>query len=87
MNWRELIKLAREMAASPPSSLIHQAQLSVAVSSTYYAMYHALARSNADTLVGDSEADQNQPQWTHTYVALGGDAAVERLQGDFTDYS
>ena len=87
MNWRDLIHLAREMAASPPSSPIHQAQLRLAVSSAGYAIYHALARSNADTLVGTSEADQSHPEWARIYVALGGDAAVERLQGDFARYS
>ena len=70
-----------------PVQPIHQAQLRLAVSSTYYAIYHALARSNADTLVGASEADHNHPGWTRTYVALGGDVAVERVQGNFTDYS
>ena len=50
-------------------------------------MYHALARSNANTLVGASEANRNQPEWTSTYMALGGDAAVDRVQGDFTGYA
>ena len=75
------------MAASPPSSPIHQAQLRLSVSSTYYAMYHALARSNADTLVGSSDAYRERPEWTRTYMALGDDVAVERVQGDFTGYS
>ena len=87
MNWRDLIHLAREMAANRPSSPTHQAQLRLAVSSAGYAMYHALARSNADTLVGVSEADQSHPEWTRIYVALGGDAAVGLLQEDFTGCS
>ena len=87
MDWQNLINLAKEMAANPPSNPIHQTQLRLSVSSTYYAMYHALARSNADLLVGSSDADRDKPEWTRTYMALGGDAAVERLQEDFTGYS
>ncbi len=75
------------MAASPPSSPIQQAQLRLSVSSTYYAMYHALARSSADTLVGSSEADRSLPEWNRTYMALGGDAVVDRVHGDFAGYA
>ncbi len=67
MNWLNLIKLAREMAASPPSCPIHQAQLRVSVSSAYYAACRALARSNADTLAGASEADRNQTDKLSTW--------------------
>ena len=74
MNWQNLIKLAREMAASPPSSPIHQARLRLSVSSTYYTVCRALARSNADTLAGASEADRNQPDTPSTWELyyLGG---------------
>ena len=50
MNWQNLIKLGREMAAATPSDHLHQAGLRPAVSSAYYAMHHALARSNAGRL-------------------------------------
>lgn len=86
MNWQNLITLVREMAASPPSSPIQPAQLRLSVSSAGYAMHHALARSNADTLVGSSDTDRDQPEWARTYMALDGDAAVDRVQGDFTGY-
>ena len=55
MQWKELSALAREMAATPPSDRLHQTKIRLAVSTVYYAMYHALARSNADLLVGPSE--------------------------------
>ena len=64
------------MTASTPSSPIHQAQFRLAVSSTYHDVYHALARSNADTLASASEADRNQPDtpstWELDYLSGGG---------------
>ena len=57
MQWKELSALAREMAATPPSDRLHQTKLRLTVSTVYYAMYHALARSNADLLVGPSETE------------------------------
>ena len=86
MNWQNLIKLAREMAAAPPSDHLHQAHLRLAVSSAHYAMYHALARSNADLLAGSSEAERNLPEWARTYMALGGDSAADRLPGEWRSY-
>ena len=50
-------------------------------------MYHALARNNADTLVGSSDADRRLPEWTRTHMALGGDAAIDHVQEDFTGYA
>ena len=86
MNWRELIALAREHAAAPPRSQLQQTRLRLAVSSAYYAVYHALAHSNADLLIGAAEAEQRSPEWRDTYMALGGDQADQRLQGDFCNY-
>ena len=83
MNWQNLIKLAREMAAASPSDHLHQAHLRLAVSSAHYAMYHALARSNADLLAGSSEAERDLPEWKHAHMALGGDSAADRLPGEW----
>ena len=47
MKWQNIIELAREIAATQPSD-----HLGMAAGNAYYAMYHALARSNADLLVG-----------------------------------
>ena len=41
-----------------------------AVSKSYYAMFHALAQTCADTLVGSSAASRNLPAWRQTYRAL-----------------
>ena len=72
------------MAATPPSDCLHQIRLRLAVSTVYYAMYHALARSNADLLMGPSETEVNTPEWNRVYMALGGDSAHELMQADFS---
>ena len=63
MNCQQLIDLARQHAAAPPSGQLQQTRLHLAVSSAYYAVYHALAHSNADLLIGASETERGLPDW------------------------
>ena len=84
MQWKELSALAREMAATPPADRLRQTKIRLAVSTVYYAMYHALARSNADLLIGPSETEGSAPEWNRVYAALGGDSAFELMQADFS---
>ena len=72
MNPLELIALARALingvtsddAASPTRT-----ELRRAVSCAYYAMFHTLAASNANSLAGASPADQQGWAWQRTYRA------------------
>ena len=74
MNWEQLLELA-EMLASPP---VHgetrgrpqQTNLRKAISAAYYAMFHALANGNADTLVGSTPNVRTSAEWTRTQRAL-----------------
>ncbi len=84
MKWMELIDLARETATTPPSDHLHQTRLRLAVGTVYYAVYHALARSNADLLIGPSETEGETPEWSRVYTALGGDSAHELMPADFS---
>ena len=86
MKWKELIALAREMAATPLSDRLHQTKLRLAVGTVYYAVYHALARSNADLLVEPSETEGSASEWSRVYAALGGDSAHELIQADFAKH-
>ena len=86
MKWKELIALAREMAATPLSDRLHQTKLRLAVGTVYYAVYHALARSNADLLVEPSETEGSASEWSRVYAALGGDSAHELMQADFAKH-
>ena len=56
----------------------------MAVGNVYYAMYHALARSNSELLIGPSETAGSSPEWSRAYMALGGDSAFEQMQADFS---
>ena len=72
MNPTDLIALARALVngvivggAAPVS----QTELRRAVSCAYYAMFHTLALSNANTLIGASSVDQQRWAWQQTYRA------------------
>ena len=74
MNWEQLLELA-EMLAGPPGhgetrGRPQQTYLRKAISAAYYAMFHALANSNADTLVGSAPSIRNSTEWTRTQRAL-----------------
>jgi hypothetical protein len=47
-----------------------QAYLRRAVSTGYYALFHALAQGCADLLIGSSGAKRSKPAWNQVYRAL-----------------
>lgn len=65
MNPRELIKTARGMAVLGPQQPT-QEDLRRAISTAYYALFHCLALSGADLLIG---AERNSA-WHQVYRAL-----------------
>ena len=77
-------QLALEMATTEPSDHLRQARLRMAAGNAYCAMYHALARSNADLLMGPSGTEGNAPERNRVYAALGDDFAFELMQADFS---
>ena len=71
MNPSYLVDIARTLATGAVSGSRgrpRQTDLCRAVSAAYYAMFHALANSNADTLVGN--ANRRRQSWRQTYRAL-----------------
>ena len=69
MRSEHLLALARaslEGGSGRPS----QAALCRAVSTAYYAMFHALARNCADLLIGKTPAARNRQAWSKTYRSL-----------------
>lgn len=40
------------------------------MSTAYYALFHALCRNAADTLIGKTRASRSQPAWLQTYRAV-----------------
>ena len=76
MDWVELIRASRLLADGQPS----QEALRRAVSTAYYAMFHALATSNADLIVGDRTPD-NESDWIAAYRSLQHYRAENPLHG------
>ena len=74
MNWEQLIAIARLLAEAPEHGETRgrpqQARLRRSISTVYYAVFHALANSNADSLIGASPDTRQSEEWTRTYRAL-----------------
>ena len=71
--------LAGSSASVPASGRPRQAMLRRAVSTAYYAMFHALCQSNADALVGPLPSGPDAELWLDTYRTLEHRAAKNRL--------
>ena len=83
MNWRNLMDIARQLAGQtqpPPLGRPRQEQLKRAISTAYYAMFHALCRSNADALVGAGSDRADRLAWARTYRALNHRQAKNQLE-------
>jgi hypothetical protein len=65
----DLISQARELASSSPRRPV-QANLKRAASAAYYALFHALATSAADTLIGTTHALRTGGAWQRVYRSL-----------------
>ena len=76
MDWVELIRASRLLAGGQPS----QEALRRAVSTAYYAMFHALTASNADLIMG-ARRPANESDWVATYRSLRHYRAENPLHG------
>ena len=91
MNWEQLLEIA-EMLANPigdgeTRGRPQQTLLRKAISAAYYAMFHALANSNADTLVGSAPTIRNSTEWTRTQRALNhGTARAQMVRREIADF-
>ena len=84
MNPQELLRIARQLAngvsASQPGSPSED-ELRRAISTAYYALFHSLALSCADTLIGTNPNNRPQVLWEQTYRTLEHGPARERCVG------
>ena len=76
MDPLELFRISRLLSSGQPS----QEALRRAISTAYYAMFHALAASNANLIVGQ-RTPTNQANWTSTYRSLRHARAENPLHG------
>ena len=73
MDPDDLIEIARQLADESVAGgrgRPRQAWLRRAVSTTYYALFHTMARCGADMLAGSTPANRSQPAWRQAYRAL-----------------
>ena len=65
----DLIALANRLATASPSKP-RQADLRRAVSTAYYALFHAMAKNVADTMAGAVKANRSEQPWAQAYRGL-----------------
>ena len=65
----ELIETARELASGTPYKP-RQADLRCAVSAAYYALFHCVMRTCADSFIGTVGAQRSDGAWRQVYRAL-----------------
>lgn len=83
MRWQDLIAASRLLTAMPhPDTYPLQDSLRRAVSTAYYAMFHALAGSNADCLVGTPHDPLTEHAWSRIYRGLNHNTARRNLLQD-----
>ena len=88
MRWQDLIAASRLLLSTPhPNVPPLQDSLRRAVSTAYYAMFHALASSNADCLVGTSHDPLTQHVWSRIYRGLNHGTAKRNLMQDWGLFS
>ncbi len=82
MNWEHLIDAAKILGGTTgdaPPGRPRQVMLKRALSTAYYAMFHALCQSNADALIGASPRGSDAQTWLQTYRGLDHRQARDRL--------
>ena len=76
----DLLDIARRLGQGDAGQPPNQTDLRRAISNVYYALFHAIAQSNADTLVGDEPQLRDQVAWRQAYRALEHGYAKRRCQ-------
>ena len=83
ISWQDLIATSRSLTApQQPDTQPLEVSLRRAVSTAYYAMFHALARSNAHSLIGTLHSPTARHAWTRIYRGLEHRDAKRHLQQD-----
>ena len=65
ISWQGLISSSRHAAVSPLPDSIRRS-----VSTAYYAMFHALAASNAECLIGTPQGELGEHAWLRAYRGM-----------------
>ena len=71
INWAELIAAGRAtLIPHPPAAQPAPGAIRRAISTAYYAVFHALTASNADSLIGPSHDQLTAEAWIRIYRGL-----------------
>lgn len=70
MQPLDLIKTARRLVGKQGAKRPRQSDLKRAISTVYYALFHALCRNCADCLIGKTRASRSAPAWSQAYRAV-----------------
>ena len=88
INWYNLINAGRSLLnpqrdGNPPTD----EHIRRAISSAYYALFHALAASNADVLIGPPQDRKTAEAWTRVYRSLNHGPAKQVLRRHRQEFS
>ena len=88
ISWSELIAAGQaNLASQPPAAQPAPAAIRRAISTAYYAAFHALAASNADVLIGPAHDPLTADAWVRTYRGLNHNQARTQLQQNRSRFS
>lgn len=88
VDWRNLIRIGRELLATKSDGTAPTDEhIRRSVSSAYYAMFHALAMSNADALIDTPRDSETEKAWFRIYRGLDHMMARRELQRHRQEFS
>ena len=76
----DFIATARDLAGASSMGRPRETNIRRAISTTYYALFHCLATSNTNMLVGGPGANRSQAAWRQAYRALQHGTARQRCE-------
>ena len=81
ISWEELIAAGRAtLIPQPPNTHPADGAIRRAISTAYYAMFHALAASNAHVLIGPDHDELASRAWIRIYRGLNHSYAKSQIQ-------
>ena len=88
IDWRNLIQAGRDLLDSRPTGNIPSDEhVRRAISNAYYALFHALAESNAAALIGPATDPAAAAAWYRIYRGLDHSTARRELQRHRQEFS
>ena len=88
IDWRNLIHAGRDLLdAQPGGNLPTDEHVRRAISNAYYALFHALAASNASALIGSTSDATAIAAWSRVYRGLDHATARRELERHRQEFS